>query len=151
MRPLLNGQLAEIPWIHRDHTHHPFNEHTWNHIRTTITHCTGHDSELPRSRRRRRPRPAHAPHHAGTATRVERHLLARTASTHAMPAGPHEPGRQSGPDPDTGRTEPATDHDSLDELDDSPDETTIEDNGADSHAPHTGYGLYDTATEALKS
>ncbi|MEU1439263.1 Mu transposase C-terminal domain-containing protein [Streptomyces sp. NPDC005786] len=134
---LPDDQLTEIPWIHRDHTHHPFNENTWNRIRTTITHYTGHDYDsreadladaLDQLMRRARNQ---------TATRVEQHLLARTASTRALPAGPHEPGRQGEPDPDADRTGPTTDHDSLDELDDSPDGNTIEDDCADSHTPDT--------------
>ncbi|MEW1914229.1 hypothetical protein AB0442_38435 [Kitasatospora sp. NPDC085895] len=28
----------EIPWIHRDHVHQPFDDRTWHHLRTTLTH-----------------------------------------------------------------------------------------------------------------
>ncbi|GAA2768628.1 hypothetical protein GCM10010103_76710 [Streptomyces paradoxus] len=30
---LPDGELTEIPWIHRDHVHQPFNDHTWQHPR----------------------------------------------------------------------------------------------------------------------
>ncbi|WP_344588533.1 Mu transposase C-terminal domain-containing protein [Kitasatospora paracochleata] len=30
--------LVEIPWIHRDHVHQPFDDRTWHHLRTTLTH-----------------------------------------------------------------------------------------------------------------
>ncbi|MFH8520479.1 transposase, partial [Streptomyces gelaticus] len=33
---LSDGQLHEIPWIHRDHVHQPFNEQMWRHIRGEV-------------------------------------------------------------------------------------------------------------------
>lgn len=33
---LPDGQLHEIPWIHRDHVHAPMSETTWRHLRTTL-------------------------------------------------------------------------------------------------------------------
>jgi transposase InsO family protein len=146
---LPDGELAEIPWIHRDHTHHPFNEHTWNHIRATVTHHRADPDTreadladaLDQLMRRAR---------TGQATRAEQHLLARTTPAPALLAGPHESGRPNRPGPSTSPSRPATDDDSLDTLDDTPDEDTIDDDTPHSPAPHTGYGLYDAAAEALK-
>ncbi|MEU3891850.1 hypothetical protein [Streptomyces sp. NPDC029041] len=39
---LPDGELTEISWIHRDHLHQPFNDHTWQHIRTHA-HANDHD------------------------------------------------------------------------------------------------------------
>jgi transposase InsO family protein len=33
---LSDGQLHEVPWIHRDHVHQPFNERMWRHIRDEV-------------------------------------------------------------------------------------------------------------------
>ncbi|MFK0256637.1 Mu transposase C-terminal domain-containing protein [Streptomyces sp. NPDC090445] len=58
---LPDGALTEIPWIHRDHVHQPFNDHT------LAAHQNPRPPRQPRRRRtvrsrpRRRPRPAHAP------------------------------------------------------------------------------------------
>ncbi|MGW0737108.1 Mu transposase C-terminal domain-containing protein [Streptomyces sp. NPDC002851] len=46
---LPDGQLAEIPWIHRDHVHQPFNEHTWRHVHTIVEQRAGreqHEADL---------------------------------------------------------------------------------------------------------
>ncbi|MFC4036322.1 Mu transposase C-terminal domain-containing protein [Streptomyces polygonati] len=146
---LPDGQLAEIPWIHRDHTHHPFNEHTWNHVRTTITHYTGRDSDsreadladaLDQLMRRARNQ---------TATAQEQRLLTR-ATTAPVPV-PTQPGERDQLEQDLGTHRagrPAQD-DSLDDFDDTPDEDTINDDSPTGPATHTGYGLYDAAAEAL--
>jgi len=33
---LPDGTLAEIPWIHRDHTASPFNDHIWQYLKTQV-------------------------------------------------------------------------------------------------------------------
>jgi hypothetical protein len=33
---LTDGQLHEIPWIHRDHVHQPFNDQVWRHIQAEV-------------------------------------------------------------------------------------------------------------------
>jgi transposase InsO family protein len=33
---LTDGQLHEIPWIHRDHVHQPFNDAIWRHVQTEV-------------------------------------------------------------------------------------------------------------------
>ncbi|MFJ7201201.1 MULTISPECIES: hypothetical protein [unclassified Streptomyces] len=38
---LPDGKLAGIPWIHREHAHHPFNDRTWQYLRTTASAADG--------------------------------------------------------------------------------------------------------------
>ena len=169
---LPDGTFTEIPWIHRDHIHRPFNERTWQYIRTTLTRHTDPDSHeadladaLDQLMRRT---------HTGTATPAGHRLLARTPAprTPLPPPHPHhdqdennheqhehdehdeheqhaaEPGRIPA-------AQPGTDTDSLDDLDDLPDEPdqadSDEERDNDTHAarPRTGLGLYDPAQEAL--
>ncbi|MFF8919562.1 Mu transposase C-terminal domain-containing protein [Streptomyces sp. NPDC015032] len=33
---LPDGELAEIPWIHREHVHHPFNDRTWQYWKSGV-------------------------------------------------------------------------------------------------------------------
>jgi hypothetical protein len=148
--PTPRRAAPEIPWIHRDHTHHPFNEHTWNHIRTTITHYTGHDSAtreadladaLDQLMRRARNQ---------TSTVQEQRLLTRATSTRApVPTQPGEHDHLQ-PEPGTPRAGHQAQDDSLDDFDDTPDEDTINDDSHAGPATRTGYGLYDAAAEALK-
>ncbi|MFD5415772.1 Mu transposase C-terminal domain-containing protein [Streptomyces nojiriensis] len=42
---LPDGELTEIPWIHRDHVHRPFDERTWQHIRTQAIDGNHGDAE----------------------------------------------------------------------------------------------------------
>jgi len=95
------------------------------------THYTGRDSDsreadladaLDQLMRRARNRTA-------TATAQEQRLLTRATSTPA----PHQ-----------------AQDDSLDGFDDTPDADTINDDNRADPGPHTGYGLYDAAAEALK-
>ncbi|GAA2623838.1 Mu transposase C-terminal domain-containing protein [Streptomyces vastus] len=142
---LPDGPLTEIPWIHRDHIHQPFNTATWQHIKTITTRHGDRDTHeadladaLDQLMRRA---------HTGTATADEQRLITRTAPLKTPPTAA-----------DT-RTPPAPhpqadgwDADSLDDLDDLPDdqEQADEEPGDDNaHAPYTGLGLYDPAQEAL--
>ncbi|MGW2190024.1 transposase [Streptomyces sp. NPDC001719] len=142
--------LTEIPWIHRDHAHQPFNDRTWQYLKTITTHEADHDTyearlaeALDELMRRAR---------AGSATRTEQHLLARAATVRTPPP-PH-------PEPDAQAREPSapaagTGKDSLDDLDQKPQDMTEntenEDEAPDGPAaPVAGYGLYDAQTEALK-
>ncbi|MCF2532261.1 DDE-type integrase/transposase/recombinase [Yinghuangia sp. KLBMP8922] len=97
--------LTEIPWIHRDHAHHPFSERVWEHLRTTAT-GTGTGTGTG------------ALHGAGGdhthSDRVEAdladaldHLVrrARTGHATALPAPPHPSHRRA---PGTARTHPTT-------------------------------------------
>ncbi|MFF9396977.1 Mu transposase C-terminal domain-containing protein [Streptomyces griseoluteus] len=141
---LTDGELTEIPWIHRDHVHQPFNDHTWQHIRTHAHHNHHDDSQQ------------HEAHladaldqllrrvHSGHATKTEQALLAR-ATTAPIPTARH-PQHDTGPTTD----EPAqhsdsqgadSENDSIDDLDDAPD-------GDFSPNPAAGFGLYNAHEEA---
>ncbi|MGW1997751.1 transposase, partial [Embleya sp. NPDC001921] len=143
--------LTEIPWIHRDHAHHPFDERTWQYLRTTVIHHTDadiHEANLAEAldQLMRRVR-------AGHATRTEQHLLARGTPTRIPPPARSARERR---EQDPGDTVPGKGEDSLDELDDGPDESPLpawdaDEDDPDSPAPpYTGYGLYDAQEEALK-
>ncbi|MFH9431956.1 Mu transposase C-terminal domain-containing protein [Streptomyces sp. NPDC017615] len=145
---LPDGHLSEIPWIHRDHIHEPFNSATWQHIKAITarhgdrdTHEADLADALDQLMRRAQ---------TSTATAGEQRLITRTAPLKTPPPAadhrtPHAPGPQAD----------GWDDDSLDDLDDLPDdpeqadgdEETL-DNG-DAPVPYTGLGLYDPAQEAL--
>ncbi|MFI6588591.1 hypothetical protein [Embleya sp. NPDC050493] len=146
---LPDGEFAEVPWIHRDHAHHPFDERTWQYVRATVTPHTDadvHEANLAEAfdQLMRRAR-------AGRATRTEQRLLARGTPTRIPP--PARSARE-GRERDLGDVVPGTGEDSLDELDDGLDESPLPDpceTELDSPAPpYTGYGLYDAHEEALK-
>ncbi|MEU3220232.1 hypothetical protein [Streptomyces sp. NPDC006971] len=92
-----DGQLAEIPWIHRDHAHHPFNDRTWRYVRTTVTRHLDPDryeaglaDALDQLLRRAR---------TGHATAQEQHLIARTAPCADAYARAADPRRPAAPGP----------------------------------------------------
>ncbi|MGY3783770.1 hypothetical protein [Streptomyces antibioticus] len=145
---LPDGHLSEIPWIHRDHIHEPFNSATWQHIKTITTRHGDRDTHeadladaLDQLMRRA---------HTGTATAGEQRLITRTAPLKTPPptAGTRT---AHAPEPQAD----GWDDDSLDDLDDLPDdpeqadgeEETVDD--GDAPVPYTGLGLYDPAQEAL--
>ncbi|MCW8384535.1 Mu transposase C-terminal domain-containing protein [Streptomyces justiciae] len=46
---LPDGQLAEVPWIHREHVHEPFGESAWRHVKTLVEQRGGreqHEADL---------------------------------------------------------------------------------------------------------
>jgi hypothetical protein len=151
---LPNGTVAEIPWIHRTHVHRPFNEQTWQHIRTTITGHTDPDSleadladALDQLMRRAR---------TGHASRAEHRLITRTAPARTpLPPPRTEDGRQEQETP-APTPVPGAGTDSLDHLDDIPDEPqtldqdTEETDAGMPEVPYTGLGIYDAQAEALK-
>jgi hypothetical protein len=83
--------LTEIPWIHRDHVHQPFDDRTWDHIRTTALRrgdLDQYEADLAQALDDLIRRAA-----AGHATRTEQALLTR-----AQPARIPRPAR-TGEDP----------------------------------------------------
>ncbi|MGW5367476.1 Mu transposase C-terminal domain-containing protein [Streptomyces sp. NPDC004009] len=144
---LTDGELTEIPWIHRDHVHQPFNDHTWQHIRTHAVHGNHDDSQQHEAHLADALDQLMRRVHTGHATTTERALLAR-ATTPPVPAARHP--HHTGPTTD----EPAqhSDHDaqgadsesdSIDDLDNAPYDDL-------SPNPATGFGLYDAYEEADK-
>lgn len=140
--------LTEIPWIHREHAHQPFNDRTWQYLKTITTRHEDHDryeadlaEALDQLMRRAR---------TEAATRTEQHLLTRHSPVRTPPLPRPEPGAQ---EPGTAAT--GTHEESLDDLDQDPQDMT-EDTGNDDEAldgpvaPVAGYGLYDARQEALK-
>ncbi|MYV70238.1 DDE-type integrase/transposase/recombinase [Streptomyces sp. SID2131] len=137
---LPDGELTEIPWIHRDHVHRPFDERTWQHIRTQAVDGNHGDAEqheagladaLDQLMRRV---------HSGHATKTEQALMARTAhislptardGNHDTEAPTHSPAQQDAEGNDG----------SIDDLDDLPDDHV-------SPVPATGFGLYNAHEEA---
>ncbi|MFI7240433.1 Mu transposase C-terminal domain-containing protein [Streptomyces cyaneofuscatus] len=135
---LPDGELTEIPWIHRDHVHRPFDERTWQHIRTLALHGNHGDPEqyeadladaLDQLMRRV---------HSGHATTTEQALLARTAHVPLPTARDGDHGTEAPADSPEQQNE-----DSIDGLDDLPDDDSRP--GA-----ATGFGLYDAYEEADK-
>ncbi|MFD8346007.1 transposase, partial [[Kitasatospora] papulosa] len=128
------------PWIHRDHVHRPFDERTWQHIRTRALDGNHGDNEqyeadladaLDQLMRRV---------HSGHATTTEQALLARTAHRPLPPArdGDHDTEAPAGSPAQQGD---AGNDDSIDDLDDLPDDDIRP-------APATGFGLYNAHEEA---
>ncbi|MFJ8664029.1 Mu transposase C-terminal domain-containing protein [Streptomyces sp. NPDC093795] len=131
---LPDGELTEIPWIHRDHVHQPFNDHTWQHIRSVALHGSHgnagqYEADLADALDQLMRRV-----HSGHATRTEQALLARTAHV-PLPVARDTEAPASSP--------AQQDDDSIDDLDDLPDDDF-------SPAPATGFGLYDAHEEADK-
>ncbi|MGW0469195.1 Mu transposase C-terminal domain-containing protein [Streptomyces sp. NPDC003027] len=139
---LPDGDLTAIPWIHRDHVHRPFDERTWQHIKTLALHGNHGDAEqyeadladaLDQLMRRV---------HSGHATKAEQALLARTTAV-PLPTA-RQPGHDTARPADSPAQQGADGKDdSIDDLDDLPDDNF-------SPAPATGFGLYDTHEEADK-
>ncbi|GAA1934161.1 DDE-type integrase/transposase/recombinase [Streptantibioticus ferralitis] len=143
---LPDGHLTEVPWIHRDHIHQPFNTATWQHIKTITTRHGDrdrHEADLADALDQLMRRA-----HTGTATPSEQRLLARTAPLKTPPTtADTRPPHDRDPQADGGND------DSLDDLDDLPDdqEQANDEEPGDNNAPvpYTGGGLYDPAQEAL--
>nr|WP_308379504.1 Mu transposase C-terminal domain-containing protein [Streptomyces sp. ISL-43] len=147
---LSNAALVEIPWIHRDHSHHPFNERTWQHVRAhAVRHPDPdqHEADLADAldQLMRRARD-------GSATHTEHHLLSRTPKPLPALASPQNRSGRSAEETAVSQAGANPDADSLDDLDDTPDEPFEDEPGDDTSAPahpYTGLGLYDAHAEAL--
>ncbi|MFI6476039.1 transposase [Streptomyces sp. NPDC050516] len=141
--------LAEIPWIHRDHAHQPFNDRTWQYLQTITTRHTGHDryeadlaEALDQLMRRA---------HAGQATAREEYLLARHTTARTLPPAPEDESEGEVRGQERNMAAADGEEDSLDSLDQDA-EGAAEDEEAwgGPAAPVAGYGLYDAQEEADK-
>ncbi|MER5981073.1 Mu transposase C-terminal domain-containing protein [Streptomyces sp. NPDC001857] len=131
---LPDGQLHEIPWIHRDHVHAPMSETTWRHIRAALGRRTDrekHEAALAEAADQvlRRARPTTAAQPAPPRT---------TPGTHTAQAAP----RPSGDQPAVSRYEA---EDSLDALESRARAEASDGVGADEPGALT---LYDAEQEA---
>ncbi|AUH38855.1 Mu transposase C-terminal domain-containing protein [Streptomyces sp. CMB-StM0423] len=134
---LPDGELTEIPWIHRDHVHRPFDERTWQHIRAQAVDGNHGDAEqyeagladaLDQLMRRV---------HSGHATTAEQALMARTARLPLPEARDGDHGTEA----PAGSPAQQGDEGNDDSIDDLPDDDV-------SPAPATGFGLYNAHEEA---
>ncbi|MDQ1013424.1 transposase InsO family protein [Streptomyces sp. V4I23] len=147
---LTDGQLHEIPWIHRDHVHQPFNDAIWRHIQTEVEQRGDreqHEAALADAldqllRHTRSP--------AGTEQKTRRRRAPRSGSTAAQL--PDLPGQRRPLDAETAPA-PAPDwSESLDALIsvDAAAETDMSEPEGESVLPAEagGYGLWDAEAEA---
>ncbi|MFI6588167.1 hypothetical protein [Embleya sp. NPDC050493] len=141
--------MTQIPRIHRDHTHHPFDDRTRRYVKTATARHADRDryeadlaDALDRLMRRA---------HTGHSTRAEQRLLTRGTPTRTPP--PARAVREEW-EQDLDDTVCGKDEDGLDELDDGCDESPLPDTGEDEldspAPPYPGYGLYDAHEETLK-
>ncbi|MFJ9034602.1 transposase [Streptomyces sp. NPDC102274] len=147
---LTDGQLHEIPWIHRDHVHQPFNDQLWRHIQTEVEQRADreqHEADLADALDQllRRTRSS-----AGTEHETGRREQRRARGT-AVPL-PDLPGQRR---PLAAETAPAPEPDWSESLDDliGTDPATEPGTGdpeGTSAAPAEagGYGLWDAEAEA---
>ncbi|WP_161361073.1 hypothetical protein [Streptomyces sp. SID3343] len=128
-----------------------FDERAWQYLRTIVTHhsdADAHEANLAEAldQLMRRVR-------AGHATRTEQRFLARSTPTRISPPARSVRERR---ERDPGDMVPGPGKDSLDELDDGPDESSLPGWDADetipaaAAPPYTGHGPYDAQEEALK-
>ncbi|MFI0264752.1 Mu transposase C-terminal domain-containing protein [Streptomyces sp. NPDC017056] len=147
---LTDGQLHEIPWVHHDHVHQPFNDALWRHIQTEVEQRADretHEADLADAldqllRRTRSP--------AGTEHEASPRKRSRARSTAVQL--PDLPGQRR---PLAAETAPAPEPDWSESLDDltSTDPATEPGTGdpeGTSAAPAEtgGYGLWDAEAEA---
>lgn len=147
---LTDGHLHEIPWIHRDHVHQPFNDAIWRHVQAEVEQRGDreqHEADLADAldqllRRTRHP--------AETEQKTRRRRASRAGTAAQLP---DLPGQRRPLDAETAPA-PAPDwSESLDDLisvDTAADETDVsEPEGASVLPPEAGgYGLWDAEAEA---
>ncbi|MEV8395215.1 MULTISPECIES: transposase [unclassified Streptomyces] len=147
---LTDGHLHEIPWIHRDHVHQPFNDAIWRHVQAEVElrgDREQHEADLADAldqllRRTRHP--------AETEQKTRRRRASRSGTAAQLPdlPGQRRPlGAETAPAPAPDWSE------SLDDLIsvDTPAQTgTSEPEGASKRLPAGagGYGLWDAEAEA---
>ncbi len=146
---LTDGQLHEIPWIHRDHVHQPFNDAIWRHVQAEVElrgDREQHEADLADAldqflRRTRHP--------AETEQKARRRRASRSGTAAQLP---DLPGQRRPLDAETSPA-PAPDwSESLDDLisvDTAAEIGTSEPEGASVlPAEAGGYGLWDAEAEA---
>ncbi|MFF9788917.1 transposase [Streptomyces nigrescens] len=145
---LTDGELHEVPWIHRDHVHQPFNDQLWRHVQTEVEQRGDRDQHeanladaLDQLLRRTRSS-------AATERQTNRRKRRRVGSTAAQL--PDLPGQRRPLDTETS---PALDwSESLDDLigiEAAAETDTSEPEGAGVLAAEAGgYGLWDAEAEA---
>jgi transposase InsO family protein len=146
---LTDGHLHEIPWIHRDHVHQPFNDAIWRHVQAEIEQRGDreqHEADLADAldqllRRTRHP--------AETEQKTRRRRASRSGTAAQLP---DLPGQRRPLDAETAPA-PAPDwSESLDDLisvDTTAETDTSEPEGASVlPAEADGYGLWDAEAEA---
>ncbi|WP_369780698.1 Mu transposase C-terminal domain-containing protein [Streptomyces sp. R33] len=148
---LTDGTLTEIPWIHSDHAHHPFNERTWQHIRAQAVRYPDpdqHEADLADALDQLMRRAGD-----GRATRAEHRLLGRATRPLPAVASVPAPARLRGQETAISQTGTDPDGDSLDDLDDAPEEPFDDEPEHEPSSPahpYSGLGLYDAHAEALR-
>ncbi|MEU9298600.1 hypothetical protein [Streptomyces sp. NPDC048266] len=149
---LPDGQLTEIPWIHRDHTHQPFNDRTWQYLRTITGQRAGQDADQAEAALAEALDALMRRAQAGQATAEEQLILNRTTTVRTPP--PRSESRYQAPQPQPGAT--CAGKDSLEGLDQDQDQDQETEGLAQDEtvqgpaAPVSGYGLYDAEEEAFK-
>lgn len=147
---LTDGHLHEIPWIHRDHVHQPFNDAVWRHVQAEVEQRGDreqHEADLADAldqllRRTRHP--------AETEQKTRRRRASRSGTAAQLPdlPGQRRPlGAETAPAPAPDWSE------SLDDLisvDTATETGTSEPEGASKRLPAEagGYGLWDAEAEA---
>lgn len=146
---LTDGHLHEIPWIHRDHVHQPFNDQIWRHVQAEVeqrgdreTHEADLADALDQLLRRTR-------HPAETEQKTRRPRASRSGTAAQLPDLPgqrHPLGAETAPAPTPDWS------DSLDDLlsvDAAAETDTNEIDGAGLLPGEAGgYGLWDAEAEA---
>ncbi|MEU3962797.1 transposase [Streptomyces buecherae] len=146
---LTDGQLHEIPWIHRDHVHQPFNDAIWRHVQAEVElrgDREQHEADLADAldqllRRTRHP--------ADTEQKARRRRASRSGTAAQLP---DLPGQRR---PLDAETAPAPTPDWSENLDDLISLDTAAETGTSKPegtgvlpAEAGGYGLWDAEAEA---
>ncbi|MDX3801093.1 transposase [Streptomyces sp. AK04-3B] len=127
---LPDGQLHEIPWIHRDHVHAPMSETTWRHIRAALN--------------QRADREAHEAALAEAAEQVLRRSRPLPDSpAAATPAGTAGVAAKTLPAPP-----PLEDAEDLDAVEARTHDDDDSQTGGEGHPPPARFALYDAFEEA---
>ncbi|MGW4651510.1 transposase [Kitasatospora sp. NPDC004289] len=163
---LPDGKLREIPWIHREHTASPFNDHIWQYLKTQVARRPDHDhyeAALVRALDDLLLRARTANTSGSERARTARHIVGAPRTADALDGaamtgtGSGGPGRGEGNGPvprrpaghqrsqqsDAPRQQPWAESLDDEELDTDTDMDELGDEG-----PEPGFPLYDATVEA---